>query len=381
MPYSGGSGAGRGVRDSKDWNDAGRVDDGRHRLRAHARPAATYPVSVAEVRRLRHEQELADGASSGAARRRPITGGTPRRVSGPAATDPTRTTVEDRLADSLERLAASVDRPAASVGRPAASVGRPAASVGESAGADRPARSRRRSLSSAWDDPWASEDARSAEPWAVAGEWWDEPRQAAAAAARSGRGDGVRFDESGLAIDAGRHQDASLDRRDEPGLARAVHRRDRDRDRSADPRAGWRQRYLDPAITSSRAPRSVGVAFDPEASIGTPALDRDTPAGTPALERGAPAARSALETADAQTPPGRRTVTITGRGSERQWSPVAPAPRPKRRPVDRLGYKPDRMAMWAVLLGIMMLLVAAASSHAAVLEVHRALLHAHIHVR
>jgi hypothetical protein len=73
--------------------------------------------------------------------------------------------------------------------------------------------------------------------------------------------------------------------------------------------------------------------------------------------------------------PGRRTVTIRGQ--------VAPRPsdrRPARRADERLGSRPDRIAMWAVLLCVVMILVAATSSHAAVLDFHhlRAPLH-HAH--
>jgi hypothetical protein len=54
-------------------------------------------------------------------------------------------------------------------------------------------------------------------------------------------------------------------------------------------------------------------------------------------------------------PPGRRTVVITGRGAERY-------PTPRRRAEaglafhERSGFNPDRVAMWAVLLGIALLL-------------------------
>jgi hypothetical protein len=37
---------------------------------------------------------------------------------------------------------------------------------------------------------------------------------------------------------------------------------------------------------------------------------------------------------------------------------------------ERSGFKPDRVALWAVLLGVILLLVAAASSHAATLAAH-----------
>jgi hypothetical protein len=70
---------------------------------------------------------------------------------------------------------------------------------------------------------------------------------------------------------------------------------------------------------------------------------------------------------------GRRTVTIRGQ--------VAPRPvsrQPARRAEERVGSRPDRIAMWAVLLCVVMILVAATSSHAAVLaHGHAAVHHAH----
>jgi hypothetical protein len=67
---------------------------------------------------------------------------------------------------------------------------------------------------------------------------------------------------------------------------------------------------------------------------------------------------------------GRRTVYITGRGVERSL-PVAernlPVARPTLRRHERAGFKPDRTAMWAVLLGLLLIAVAATSAHAAVL--------------
>ena len=60
---------------------------------------------------------------------------------------------------------------------------------------------------------------------------------------------------------------------------------------------------------------------------------------------------------------GRRTVHITGRGAERNL----PVTRPTLRRHEREGFKPDRAAMWAVLLGVLLILVAATSAHAAVL--------------
>jgi hypothetical protein len=83
----------------------------------------------------------------------------------------------------------------------------------------------------------------------------------------------------------------------------------------------------------------------------------------------------------------RRTVQITGR--------TVPAPsvprlveierrRPARRPPARIGPRPDRLAMWAVLLGFFLILVAATSSsqaatHAAGAQRHAALVsHGHL---
>jgi hypothetical protein len=69
--------------------------------------------------------------------------------------------------------------------------------------------------------------------------------------------------------------------------------------------------------------------------------------------------------------PGRRTVTIRGQVASR------PAPRrPRRDSYDRVGARPDRIAMWAVLLCVLLVLVAATSSHAAVLHLAHLALHA-----
>jgi len=67
--------------------------------------------------------------------------------------------------------------------------------------------------------------------------------------------------------------------------------------------------------------------------------------------------------------PGRRTVTIRGRGSERPV-PVhsrSSRRRPERRH-ERSGFRPDRAAMWALLLGVVLIIAAATSAHADVLH-------------
>jgi hypothetical protein len=67
-------------------------------------------------------------------------------------------------------------------------------------------------------------------------------------------------------------------------------------------------------------------------------------------------------------PATRRTVTITGRGSDRlppSRSAYSPA---QRRARERRSGRPERVAMWAVLLGVALAIGAATSSHGAVLE-------------
>jgi hypothetical protein len=67
--------------------------------------------------------------------------------------------------------------------------------------------------------------------------------------------------------------------------------------------------------------------------------------------------------------PGRRTITIRGQVAR----PVSR--RPPQTVRERTVSRPDRIAMWAVLLGILLLLVAATSSHAAVLHALAGSLH------
>ena len=66
---------------------------------------------------------------------------------------------------------------------------------------------------------------------------------------------------------------------------------------------------------------------------------------------------------------GRRTVTITGRGAE-VYVPhrARDAGRPTAARHERVGFRADRAAMWAVVLGLLLILVAAASAHAATLH-------------
>jgi hypothetical protein len=72
---------------------------------------------------------------------------------------------------------------------------------------------------------------------------------------------------------------------------------------------------------------------------------------------------------------GRRTVTITGQGAEGYASrngtrPSSAARHRQAKRHEREGFRPDRAAMWAVLLGVMLIAAAATSAHAATLAVH-----------
>jgi hypothetical protein len=69
--------------------------------------------------------------------------------------------------------------------------------------------------------------------------------------------------------------------------------------------------------------------------------------------------------------PARRTVEIRGRTVP---APVVPRSnveidrrRPSRRPIERVGSRPDRLAMWALLMGIVLILVAVGTADASVL--------------
>lgn len=95
-----------------------------------------------------------------------------------------------------------------------------------------------------------------------------------------------------------------------------------------------------------------------------------------AFETRIPPARSRRAERQASQPvaappglPQRRTVTIKGRGAERHlpWPGDPLTQTPRRRPPrtlhERAALRPDRLAMWAVFLGLLLVLVAAVSAH------------------
>jgi hypothetical protein len=110
---------------------------------------------------------------------------------------------------------------------------------------------------------------------------------------------------------------------------------------SEDDQSGW----LEPRFRAPRAPRAAAVI---QRGLAAPSDAGQTPAG--------------IENPRAEP---RRTIQISGRGAERH---LPPAPRRRDAHVARTHRAPDRIALWAVLLGIVLLLVAATSSHAAVTQ-------------
>jgi hypothetical protein len=61
--------------------------------------------------------------------------------------------------------------------------------------------------------------------------------------------------------------------------------------------------------------------------------------------------------------PERRTVQITGRPISSLRLVEVERRRPSRSPMERLGPRPDRIAMWAVLMGVFLCVVALSTAH------------------
>jgi hypothetical protein len=112
---------------------------------------------------------------------------------------------------------------------------------------------------------------------------------------------------------------------------------------------------------SSDAPKPV------RAAVATVPPERETPKLAPDTSRARTSPTNG--TADPRRAPseidgGRRTVTIRGHGAERNPAMTRPAVRRHERP----GFRPDRTALWAVILGLVLILVAVASAHGAVMH-------------
>ena len=113
--------------------------------------------------------------------------------------------------------------------------------------------------------------------------------------------------------------------------------------------AGERPEPQHPATPARRFVREAAVA-EATAEAGV----QDVPArAEPIALRAEPAPAARTEPAVAE----RRTITITGQPT--------PAPARRRRPVmDAQLAQPDRIALWAFLLGLLLVAVAAGTAHA-----------------
>jgi hypothetical protein len=165
-----------------------------------------------------------------------------------------------------------------------------------------------------------------------------------------------------------------VDRERRPAIATQTPRPDRER-RPATQTPRPVARTPRPA---TRSPRTATATQAPRPTTRSPRSAAPTrqPATARAERAAAPTRRATSERPERPAPrpsatnrggvPGRRTVTIQGRGADRSWAPVGDRRRPARRPHERAGFRPDRAALWAVMLGFVLVLVAATSSHAAV---------------
>jgi len=119
---------------------------------------------------------------------------------------------------------------------------------------------------------------------------------------------------------------------------------------------GWSPAELDDGRRERADPGADPRRREPLARPqALPPLDVDAEVAVLAARRADPAV------APSPAAGGRRTVRIQGRPGE--GAPVRR--RPPRRPHERLGPRPDRVAAWAVLLGLLLVLIAVATADAA----------------
>lgn len=135
-----------------------------------------------------------------------------------------------------------------------------------------------------------------------------------------------------------------------------------------------------PGATDGERHLAVAPDLDPDPpALADPADDPDVdqapdPAaladdGAAQLENAAPGTRAGAAPAPGGAGRGaaggaRRTVVIRGQTAPPRSSGARR--RPPRTARERVGARPDRLALWAVLLGFVLVLIAASSSHAAV---------------
>jgi hypothetical protein len=121
------------------------------------------------------------------------------------------------------------------------------------------------------------------------------------------------------------------------------------------------------AIDGGRSTSASVLEIEPERprpEIFVPSPEDFAPSRSKAPSRPDEPPAPAPRTAAAGGVPGRRTITIRGYGAERNlpW-PDATSRRPQRKAYERAGFKPDRVALWALMLCILLVIVAVASPH------------------
>ena len=136
----------------------------------------------------------------------------------------------------------------------------------------------------------------------------------------------------------------------------------------------------DRALGPGASPAAATAAAEPGASLAAATGAADPAAARPASPepdlagRGAdlrlvapvPPAPASAEWVAPERPTGRRTVVIRGQAipnvSARPLIEVQRR-RPPRRPAERTPGRPDRIALWAVLLGLLLIAVALSTAH------------------
>jgi hypothetical protein len=114
-----------------------------------------------------------------------------------------------------------------------------------------------------------------------------------------------------------------------------------------------------PEAPRPEAPRREPARREAPAGLVAPADARPEPPAEPSAPPEAPA-RAEIDTLD-RPGAGRRTVVIRGRGAEPATTPRRA--RPPRTVGERLGPRPDRVAAWAVALGVLLILIAILTAH------------------
>jgi hypothetical protein len=155
-----------------------------------------------------------------------------------------------------------------------------------------------------------------------------------------------------------------------------VHDPDNVRELDVIPRTRRFDRAAPDADGAPRRRRAERAAPDADAAPRERRFERSAPERRGRFARAEHGPTSGTEApAPLSAPSRRRTVEITGRTV---GAPALPRlveidrRRPARRPVERVGARPDRLALWAVVLGFFLIFVAVTSTSHAATRAHSA---------